>query len=312
MKNDPIEGALASLDVIPLRTAEGQKQMAKALAAKSNLVAAKAARIAGDALWTEMTEGLVAAFGRFLKRGAEADKGCVALKAIARALFNFDYDGAELYLDGMRHVQMEGQWGGSFDAAAELRAICAMGLANTRFPGKLRALVDLLADTEWQARAGAVRALAAVGSEAAVLLLRFKALSGDEEPEVVADCFSGLLSAEGGEAVSFVASFADSKDEEVNEAAILALGSSRRADAIEWLQAKYLLIADPARRKTILIALATSRTDGAFDFVIGLIRNGSRHTMEAALAAMAINRDDPSIQARVEAAMQARDNPSPR
>jgi hypothetical protein len=152
MKNDPIVEALARLDEIPLRTPEGQRQIAKALAAKSNLVVAKAARIAGDALWTDLSEVLAGAFNRLLKRGAEADKGCVALKAIARALFNFDYDSADLYLDGMRHIQMEAQYGGPIDTAAELRAICAMGLANTRFPGKLRALVDLLVDREWQAR----------------------------------------------------------------------------------------------------------------------------------------------------------------
>ncbi len=144
----------------------------------------------------------------------------------------------------MRHVQMEPVWGGSVDTAAELRAICAMGLANTRYPGKLRAMVDLLVDREWQARAGAVRALAVAGSEAALLLLRFKALSGDPEPEVIADCFTGLLSAEGADAVPFVASFADSKDKEVKDAAILALGASRRADAIEWMIAAF-----PCRRR---------------------------------------------------------------
>ena len=87
--------------------------MAKALAAKSNLVVAKAARIAGDAQWTELTDNLVAAFDRFLKRGAETDKGCAATMAIARALFNMDYDGEDLYLNGMRHVQMEPGLGGS-------------------------------------------------------------------------------------------------------------------------------------------------------------------------------------------------------
>jgi HEAT repeat protein len=309
MKNDPVELALARLAEIPLRTPEGQKQMGKALSAKSYLVSAKAARIAGDALWTELTDDLVAAFNRLLNAGAAADKGCVAKKAIARALFNFDYDGAELYLSGTRHVQMEAGWGGSVDTAAELRAICAMGIANTRYPGKLRALVDLLVDKEWQARAGAVRALAAVGSEAAVLLLRFKAHSGDKELEVVADCFNGVLSTEGSEAVSFVGGFADSRDNDLSEAAILSLGASRRADAIDWLQAKYYRTADPERRKCILISLATSRTDAGIDFLIGLIREGSRHVMEAALAAMAINQEDRTIRERVESAVRERETP---
>src|SRR5580704_16683026 len=97
MKNDPVQTALAGLDDVALRTPEGQKQMAKALAAKSNLVAAKAARIASDAQWTELTDELAAAFERFLKRGSELDKGCAALNAIASALCNLDYDGVELY-----------------------------------------------------------------------------------------------------------------------------------------------------------------------------------------------------------------------
>ncbi len=112
------------------------------------------------------------------------------------------------YLKGMKHVQMEPVWGGSVDTAAELRAVCAMGLASTRWPDKLRELVHLLVDREWQARAGAARALGAIGSEPALLLLRLKALSGDPEPEVLADCFTGLLVAEDAERCRFVASFA--------------------------------------------------------------------------------------------------------
>lgn len=307
MKNDPIQSALALLDEIALHTPEGRKQMAKALAAKSNLVAAKAARIAGEAQLTELAGDLVAAFDRFLKRGAETDKGCAATKAIARALFNMDYDEPDLYLNGMRHVQMEPTYGGSVDTASELRAMCAMGLANTRYAGKLRAFVDLLVDREWQARSGAVRALATAGSEAALLLLRFKALTGDREPEVIADCFSGLLSAEGAEAVSFVASFATSRDKEIREAAILALGASRRADAIDWMKQRFGEIADAETRKCILLSLATSRTDGAIEFVIEVIRNGSSLASQLALSAMEINRGDRAIQERVEEALRLRE-----
>lgn len=306
MKNDPIETALAGLDEIALRTPEGQKHIVKALGGKSNLVAAKAARIAGEAQWTELTNDLVAAFDRFLKRGAEIDKGCAATMAIARALFNMDYEDADPFLKGARHVQMEPTWGGTTDTAAELRAICAMGLANTRYSAKLRALVELLADREWQTRAGAVRALATCGSEAATLLLRFKALSGDGEPEVLADCFSGLLSAEGGDAVPFVASFAASKQKEVRHAAILALGASRRADAIEWMKGRFEEIVDGETRKWILLSLATSRTDAAIDFLIGLIRDGTETISEFAVSALEVNRGDRAIQERIDEARRGR------
>jgi HEAT repeat protein len=309
MKNDPVQSALAGLDGIPLRTPEGWKQIAKALASKSNLVAAKAARIAGDAQWTELTEELVTAFDRFLKRGPELDKGCVALIAIVRALYSQDYDGVELYLAGMRHVQLEPVWGGSSDTAVELRAVCAMGLASTTYPNKLRELVNLLVDREWRARSGAVRAIAAVGSDAAALLLRFKALSGDKEPEVVSECFSGLLAIEGAEALPLVKSFAEGRNQEVREAAILALGASRRADAVDWLTARFEGVAHIETRQCILLSLATSRTEAAIQFLLGVIRNASPQTSAMAVSAMEINRADRRIQDEVEKAQQARSTP---
>jgi HEAT repeat protein len=312
MKNDPVQSALAALDEVPLHTTEGQKQMAKALASKSNLVAAKAARISGEAQWAGMTVDLVTAFDRFLKRGSELDKGCVALNAIARALYALDYDGVELYLAGMRHVQMEPGWGGSSDTAVELRAVCAMGLASTTYPNKLRQLVNLLVDPEWQARSGAVRAIAAVGSDTASLLLRFKALTGDKEPDVLADCFSGLLAVEGAEAVPLVTSFAEARHQEVREAAILALGASRRSDAIDWLIERFEGVAHLETRQCILLSLATSRTEAAIEFLLGVIRRGSAQTSAMAVSAMDVNRADRRIQEEVEKALRSRQCVPPR
>jgi HEAT repeat protein len=306
MKNDPVQSALAGLDEIPLHTPEGWKQIAKALSSKSNLVAAKAARIAGDAQWTELTDELAVAFDRFLKRGMELDKGCAALIAIARALYGLDYDGVELYLAGMRHIQMEPGWGGSTDSAVELRAVCAMGLASTTYPFKLRELVNLLVDREWQARAGAVRAIAAIGSDAATLLLRFKALLGDKEPEVLSDCFTGLLAIEGAEALSLIKSFADGRNQEVREAAILALGASRRSDAVEWLKERFEAIAHLETRQCILLSLATSRTEAAIEFLLGVIRDGNPQTSALAVSAMEINQADRRIKDEVEKALRAR------
>jgi HEAT repeat protein len=311
MKNDPVQSALAALDDVPLRTTEGLKQMAKALASKSNLVAAKAARISGDAQWAELTGELVTAFDRFLKRGSELDKGCVALNAIARALYALDYDGVELYLAGMRHVQMEPGWGGSSDTAVELRSVCAMGLASTNYPNKLRELINLLVDGEWQARSGAVRAITAIGSETAALLLRLKARMGDKEPDVLADCFSGLLAVEGADAVPLVTSFADGRNQEVREAAILALGASRRSDAIDWLKERFERVAHLETRQCILLSLATSRTEAAIEFLIGMIRDGSAQTSAMAVSAMEINRTDRRIQEEVEKALQKPINPTP-
>jgi HEAT repeat protein len=306
MKNDPIQSALAALDDVEPRTPEGLKHFAKALAGKSNLVAAKAARIAGDAQWTELTDELVKASDRFLKRGVETDKGCRALTAIARALYALDYDGADLYLAGMRHVQQEPGYLGPNDTAVELRAVSAMGLVSTNYRYKLRALVDLLVDPEWQARVGAVRAIATAGSEAAALLLRLKAHIGDKEPDVMADCFSGLLAVEGAEALPMVVSFADGRAKEVREAAILALGESRRAEAVEWLKEKFARAADGETRQAVLLALATSRTEPAIEFVLNVIRSGSEQTSAMALSAMEVNMGDRRIREEVAKALKQR------
>ena len=68
MKNDPILAALEKL------TDADPAGIAKGLAAKSNLVVAKAAKIAGERLLAELMPQLSAAFERFIagdeKKGA--------------------------------------------------------------------------------------------------------------------------------------------------------------------------------------------------------------------------------------------------
>lgn len=306
MKNDPVESALARLDDIPLRSGEGKAAFTKALTAKSNLVVAKAGRLIGNAQWTELNAEMASAFDRLIAKGASLDKGCAAMIAIARALVQLDYDAPDLFLRGIRHVQMEGSWGPAVDAAAELREVCAMGLANSSYPHKLRELLPLLVDKEWRVRAGAIRAVAVIGTEAASLLLRFKMLSGDKDPEVMSECFMAALNLEGREGVPMVAAFAHSGDPEVREAAILAMGASRRADAVEWLEAEFSRSADPAGRKCILLSLSTSRVEGAIAFLLGLIRDGSASTSALAVDALSIHSRDEQLRAQVEAAVKQR------
>ena len=305
MKNDPIQNALAALDEIPLHTPEGRKQIEKALDSKSNLIAAKAARIAGDSQWLEIIPKLVATFQRLLPGGASADKGCAAKTGIARALNKLEYDGAELFLSGMKHRQPESVWGGSEDTAVDLRAVCAMGLAGSAYFFKLRELVNLLVDKEWGARAGAVRAIATVGGDAASLLLRFKALTGDREPDVVSDCFTGLLAVDGAAAVPLVASFAGVKSD-AREPAILALGESRREDAVAVLKELFGRTADPEVRRCLLLSLATSRTESAKEFLLDLIRNDTAQTASQVMEAMSVCRTDPRTSQEIEEAWRSR------
>ena len=291
MKNDPIQEALARLDDIPLHTPAGRAGFAKALTAKSNLVAAKAAKLLGNGLWLGMAGEIAVALGRLLDSGASADKGCAAKIAMARALHQLEHDDAQLFLAGMKCVQREPVWGGSEDVAADLRAVCAAGLAGSTYSSKLRPLVDLLGDAEWPARAGAINAIAGLGGETAALLLRLKALTGDVEVNVLSGCLTGLLELEGAAALVLVESFTGAgKPEEVRDTAILVLGASRRADAVEMLIGMFGRTTDGDRRKCILLALATSRSEVAVEFLDGLMREGTAHEKDMAKGALKLVR----------------------
>ena len=186
----------------------GRAEAAKYLNSKMNLVAAKAARIAGEWLAAELTPQLVEAFDRFMLKPETSDKRCAAKIEILKALCKLEYPSPSIFRRSLRHVQMEPTWGGSVDTAAAVRALGAMGLAQTDYPEALEEIVPLLIDAERDARIGALRAIAASGLPGGALLLRLKALSGDE-PEVLGECFAALLRAAPSQSLEFVAKFLD-------------------------------------------------------------------------------------------------------
>src|SRR5215831_13288635 len=118
-------------------------------------------------------------------------------------------------------------YGRAVDTAVELRALSAIGLVRTNYPDVGTELVDLLADKEREARIGAVRAMAYWGTPTGALLLRFKILSGDLEPEVLAECFQTLLYLDQ-RSLDFVARYLSHSDDGVAEGAALALGETHR------------------------------------------------------------------------------------
>ena len=267
MKNDPVEKALLLLDGADPATEAGRERLTGGIHSKYNFVTAKAAQMVARhgavPLAGELEKALAARLERAATGAEKDDKGCAAKLALARAMVELEYDAPQLFARGLQYIQMEPTWGRTIDVAAEFRAVCAMGLVNGAYPDKLRALLSLLMDKEWPARSGAVRAIGVEGSEAAILLLRFKAMTGDENPEVIQECFSALLGAERAQAVPFIDSFCDAKQEEIAEAAMLALGASRRSDAVAVLENRFEQRRNPRLLKTLLLAVASSRSEDA-------------------------------------------------
>ena len=273
---------------------------------KSSLLAAKAARIAGEWQSTELIPELLSAFERFLVKPEVTDKSCGAKTEIIKALCKLEHSSPSVFLRGIRYVQMEAVWGLPVDTAAELRGLSAIGLAQTAYPEALEEILPLLLDAERGARIGAVRAIAACGLPGDALVLRLKALSGDQETEVLGECFAALLRVEPAKSLTFVATFLDAGQEAVAEAAALALGDARLESAFTVLRGAFQQPRSRALRRTLLLAIALLRREPAIDFLLELVRTGDGQTFADAVAALAIYEQDPKLRERLEHARASR------
>jgi hypothetical protein len=266
-----VERRLAELDDLPVDRAARAKPLAEALAHGHYRVAAKAARLAGDALLYDLVPALLAAYRRFLDRPVKSDPNCYAKKAIARALVALDCEDVEFFLAGVKLRQPEPVWGGTADTAADVRGTCALGLVASGYPRALVAIAELLYDSEPDARAGAVRAAANGSPREAELLLRSKVLAGDAEPAIVGECFSALMSVEPEDSLAFVAKWLAGPDAVLRELAALALGESRVPEALDALKGAWNepVVADELRF-ALLRAAAAHRSEAAFDWLLSI------------------------------------------
>lgn len=309
-KAPSIEDKLAELATLGKEpdTPEARKQLHKHLAGKISLIVAKAADLAAHLEDHEFTPDLIAAFHRFMKDPAKTDKGCAAKIAIVKALLAAECDDEEVFRMGVRHVQHEPSWGGRSDTAAQLRALCGLGLVQIGSPDALNELAALLADKEGDARIGAAGALGHCGATAAPLL-RFKVLAGDEEPAVLAECFNALMKVSPRESFEFVARFVNQSYESLYEHAALALAESRLPGVFQLLHEKWTATFDREFKQILLLPIALTRCQEARDFLISVLETGEVRLATAAINALSIYRDDPTLQKRAEAAIDGPNKP---
>jgi HEAT repeat protein len=282
--------------------------LSQAMTGSSNHLAAAAARIVGEFRLEEFEELLIQAFDWFMNNPLKTDKGCAAKIAIADALFQLGSHQEDLFLQGIRYIQLEPVYGGKEDTAAELRVVCAMGLVGMGYPDVMNELAHLLADKELDARIGAVRAIAYARQESGVPLLRFKALIGDEDARVIYECFRALLDLSPQDSIHFVASFFDCEDQAIAESAALAIGESRLPGALSVLREGWENTLDQDFRRFLLLAIAMLRDEIANDFLFSLITDESSGIAQDAIAALEMYRDDEQIWGRVLEIADSRDD----
>jgi len=286
---------------------EARVALRKALKDPVNLMVAKAAAIAAERQFRDLTPDLLRAFDRLFSDAARRDPKCWGKNAIAKALTELDHREAAAYLRGMRHVQMESSWGPAVDTADILRGICVLGLVastDIRREEVLRALIDAAVDSADPVRVEAVRGIAQMEGEEAALLLRLKARLGDGSPAVMGQTFDALLAVEGEAVLPFVASFFGSAAQEVREEAALSLGSSHLAGAVSLLREAW---EDPSQadlREVLLRALCLTRQEAALAFLLELVRSGRMAAATAAVQALALHQ---GMRQQVEAAASGRE-----
>jgi HEAT repeat protein len=280
----------------------------KALAHKNNFITAKGADLAREFNLRDLTSDLLQAIDRFFENPEKSDPQCWAKNAISRTLAAFELQESDVFLRGMRHVQLEAVWGGRSDTAGTLRATCAFALVQCRSltnDDLLRHLADLFADSDKAVRAEVVRAIAQVGTTSASLLLRLRAAVGNDEPEVLGACYSGVLRLEGVSAIAWVSRFLTKGDDVAGEAA-LAIAGTHSVQAFEILQKSLDTTHDPWFRSVLLSAIALTRQEASLEFLLDLVTSDSQ---DAELALEAIVRSMPSVDTKQRLEKLAEPNP---
>jgi len=275
------------------------KELHHALHLKNNFVVAKAAKICGEKLLYDCIDALYQAWHTFMQKPLERDKTCAAKRAIARALFDLDFDNFAFYIDGIHYIQMEPVYGGHVDTAVDVRCTCAMGLASSGHPRVIIELLPMLYDDDMHARMGAVKAMEVVKPFEAEMAIRQKILAGDPEPTVIGQCFDSLLRIEPEYSADFIAAYLQDPVEEIGEYAALALGESRSESALAHLLEQCHLDYPNLPRAILFRALALSRRDQAQQFLLDVIENEADSSVAYALQALATFYYDDDISARV-------------
>ena len=283
----------------------------KALGDRSGFYVSKAAAVVEYFGLRALAPELVAALDRFLDGDPiKTDPQCWAKNAIVSALHALNYRPAAPYLRGLRHVQMEPVFGGRADSAGALRGQCALALVDSDLTSRqiLTALTDVLVDPERAARLEAVRAVARVAQPESALLIRLKALTGDEHPDVMRECLLSLMTLTPLDSIELVARFLDPENELLCGDAAEALAAARHPEGLEALLAFLRTPIPMHTRRSVLLTLAASPLPEAAEYLARVIADEAVEAAEAALTALGASRFRLEYRERVAGLVRGRRN----
>jgi hypothetical protein len=256
-------------------------QLRQALGDRNNYLVARAAAITADLRLEDLLPELLDAFDRFFVEPVKSDPRCLAKAALVRALRNLSYHVSTPYERGIVHFQFEPAWGGRADTAASLRGTCALALSECPLDDLyiLTYLADALADPDKLVRIDSAIAIDQLSRPEGALLLRLKALSRDESPDVQLE-------------------------------AVSALAQSRDAGAVEALIEFWREPLLPLElQRALLVSLGASPLREAAEFLLSVVADGQPALSETAGTALTSSRFYPEFAQRLQAAMRRNTQP---
>jgi hypothetical protein len=314
MNKEAFEKKIQAIEALRSAPAdEAVEPLRKALRLRNNYLVSKAAAVAGALGLQPLVPDLLAAFDRFLENPVESDPQCWAKNAIIKALHDLGHSDPDVFMRGLACFQLEPGWVKPSDTATTLRSDCALALVACHLDSLaiLERLTDTLGDPATVVRVNVARAISRLGRPEGTLLLRLKVLLGDAEPEVIGECFIGILAAGGVGAVPFVARFlAEGVDESILAEAAGALAQSPDPLALDTLKQCWEQVAGQELRRVILLSLAASTNPGASEVLLGVLAEGPVSLASAALTALASSRFRSDVREHIAKVVSARQDVS--
>ena len=279
-------------EVAALRDSQGDEAIRKVLRGKKGLLIAVAAQLVEKRGLVDLADDMAAAFEVLVEGGVKADPGCRGKIAIARALHGMSLWDERVFVRGLRVRQIEGVpgvMGPAPDSADALRGIC--GIAHVGRPEALDVLARLLADEYRITRIAAAEGVGQAGRLDGTALLRYKLHANDEDdPDVLATMFDALFALARDASTELAIEFLGDVDARA-EAAVIALGSARVAEATAALVAWCETCRPEQRQRVGYVALALLRTDEGNAILRAVMKDGRKDDAQAAARALATFRE---------------------
>lgn len=167
-------------------------ELRKGLKHRAGLVVAAAARNIAEHDRTGFEAQLMAAFDRLCTQASKRDPGCQGKTWVCKALRRWPAD--EVLVKGARFVQLDPAWGPPEDVSAEMRCLCTLELVGRGSPEAPGLLAERLAESHTVCQVSGARGVVAWNDPALGALLRLRVLLyANEDPELLSECFEGLL-----------------------------------------------------------------------------------------------------------------------